>query len=53
MFVGHVNLSWVNNQPIISQISVGNVVQNRWIESIEVWEGYAIAAWEQEIIARA
>jgi len=52
-FVGHGNLSIANSQGTIVRMSVGDCVQNQYIESIVVLQRYTIAAWEEVILARA
>jgi len=51
-FVGHVNLILSNSQAPIFWISVGDWVQNPWIESIEALPRYTIAVREQTVCVR-
>jgi len=52
-FVGHVNLSFPNNQAIIVQISAGELVWNPYIELIEVLQRNTITALQQVIFVTA
>jgi hypothetical protein len=49
----YVNLSWPNSQGTILQISVGNGVQNPWIELIEALQWNTTTAWDHVIFVRA